>query len=90
MSVVGVFFLLVISLARLAYADDDTIVRRYDVSQDGSTFKLIALNDLARVHHRKGIRGRCTRAREHERTPIVKLCGVFLSGVLSLASHQFR
>ncbi len=44
-NVVGVFFLLVMSVAGLAYADDDTIVRRYDVSQDGTTFKVIALND---------------------------------------------
>ncbi len=45
MNVVGVFFLLVMSVAGLANADDDTIVRKYDVSQDGNTFKVIALND---------------------------------------------
>ncbi len=43
-NVVGVFFLLMMSVAGLAYANDNTIVRSYDVSQDGGTFKVIALD----------------------------------------------
>ncbi|MEM7282889.1 MAG: hypothetical protein AAF438_14820 [Pseudomonadota bacterium] len=42
-SVTALFFLLATGLASTVYADDELIVRRYDVSQDGNTFKVMAM-----------------------------------------------
>ncbi len=43
-NVVGLFFFLVLGLAGLAYADH-TIALKFDVSQDGNTFKIIAIDN---------------------------------------------